>query len=109
MELFSPHPLFSVEFIAGMWFLSFVAASDTQPEPTNMNNNHSTATKSFFKVADEQTKNMVIAAISIRYGITTEQSLEKVTNEKSKSLLDYLKGPVRSAIALTMRSHGITP
>ncbi len=21
----------------GMWFLSFVAASDTQPEPTNMN------------------------------------------------------------------------
>jgi hypothetical protein len=80
-----------------------------QPEPTNMNNNHSTATKSFFKVADEQTKNMVIAAIAIRYGITTEQSLEKVTNEKSKSLLDYLKGPVRSAIALTMRSHGITP
>ena len=32
MELFSPHPLFSVEFITGMWFLSFVAASDTQPE-----------------------------------------------------------------------------
>jgi hypothetical protein len=37
VELFSPHPLFSVEFIMGMWFLSFVAASDTQPEPTNMN------------------------------------------------------------------------
>jgi hypothetical protein len=36
VELFSPHPLFSVEFIMGMWFLSFVAASDTQPEPTNM-------------------------------------------------------------------------
>ena len=29
MELFSPHPLFSVEFITGIWFLSFVAASDT--------------------------------------------------------------------------------
>jgi hypothetical protein len=36
VKLFSPHPLFSVEFIMGMWFLSFVAASDTQPEPTNM-------------------------------------------------------------------------
>jgi NADH:ubiquinone oxidoreductase subunit K len=36
VELFSPHPLFSVEFIMGMWFLSFVAASDTQPEPNNM-------------------------------------------------------------------------
>ena len=36
MALFSPHPLFSVEFITGIWFLSFVAASDTQPEPTNM-------------------------------------------------------------------------
>jgi hypothetical protein len=36
VELFSPHPLFSVEFITGIWFLSFVAASDTQPEPTNM-------------------------------------------------------------------------
>jgi hypothetical protein len=29
VELFSPHPLFSVEFIMGIWFLSFVAASDT--------------------------------------------------------------------------------
>jgi len=37
VELFSPHPLFSVEFITGIWFLSFVAASDTQPEPNNMN------------------------------------------------------------------------
>jgi hypothetical protein len=36
VELFSPHPLFSVEFITGMWFLSFVAASDTQPT-NNMN------------------------------------------------------------------------
>lgn len=36
MELFSPHPLFSVEFITGILFLSFVAASDIQPELTNM-------------------------------------------------------------------------
>jgi hypothetical protein len=36
VELFSPHHLFSVEFIMGMWFFSHVAASDTQPT-TNMN------------------------------------------------------------------------
>jgi len=36
VKLFSPHPIFFVEFITGVWFLSFVAASDIQPEPTNM-------------------------------------------------------------------------
>jgi hypothetical protein len=37
VELFSPHPIFSVEFITGMWFLSFVAASDTKPPTRTMN------------------------------------------------------------------------
>ena len=38
MELFSPHPLFSVEFIQRICEVLLVAASDTQPEPTNMKN-----------------------------------------------------------------------
>jgi hypothetical protein len=36
VELFSPHPLFSVEFIPHVWDCLLVAASDTQPEPINM-------------------------------------------------------------------------
>lgn len=72
-----------------------------------MNNNHHTSTKSFFAVTDEMTKNMVLSAIAMRYGITTDQALEKVTDEKAKSLLEYLSGAVRSAIALSMRGHGI--
>ena len=37
MKLFSPHPLFFVEFITRLWEVLLVAASDQpEPEPTNM-------------------------------------------------------------------------
>jgi hypothetical protein len=52
VELFSPHPLFSVEFIPRMWECLLVAASDTQPEPTNMNNK--LTRKSLRAMADER-------------------------------------------------------
>ena len=55
MELFSPHPVFSVEFITGVWFLSFVAASDTQPEPTNMKTIRTTTTEMFTPDYDPST------------------------------------------------------
>jgi hypothetical protein len=55
VELFSPHPVFSVEFITGVWFLSFVAASDTQPEPTNMKTIRTTTTEMFTPDYDPST------------------------------------------------------
>ena len=73
-----------------------------------MSNTHHIATKSLFEVTDTHTKNMILAAIATRYKITTEQALEKITNEKAKSLLDYLTGATRSAIALAFRAHGIS-
>jgi hypothetical protein len=73
-----------------------------------MNETNNTATKSFFAATDAQMKNMVLAAVATRYGITTEQALEKVTDEKAKSLLDYLSGGVRSAVAISMRGHKIS-
>jgi hypothetical protein len=38
LELFSVILHFSVEFIPHVWEVLLVAASDTQPEPTNMKN-----------------------------------------------------------------------
>jgi len=63
VELFSPHPLFSVEFITGIWFLSFVAASDTQPEPNNM-------------TATEPTRNSIASLITNTEVLKMLKSLE---------------------------------
>ena len=68
--------------------------------------NHIT-TKAFFAATDTQMKNMVLAAIANRYGITTDQAFKEVTDEDAEGLLDYLTGSVRIATALIMKRHGL--
>jgi hypothetical protein len=52
LKLFSVILHFSVEFIPHVWEVLLVAASDTQPEPTNMNNK--LTRKSLRTMADER-------------------------------------------------------
>jgi hypothetical protein len=70
VELFSPHPLFSVEFITGMWFLSFVAASDTQPEPNNM----TTQIKFGFRKGNQKRGKIIT-------GVTVQEYLKSIGSE----------------------------
>lgn len=71
-----------------------------------MNNQATNA--AFLAATDEATRNEVLAAVAIRYGITRHEALSEVTREGAEHLLDYLTGTVRTAISVLMRRHGLS-
>jgi len=57
---------------------------------------------------DSKTRDEVLSAVAIQYGISKEEALEEITNEQAEHLLDYLTGTTRTAISLLMRRHDAT-
>ena len=66
-----------------------------------------TLNRAFLTVIDTKTKNEVLDSIANHYGIAKGEAMEEVTHEESEHLLDYLTGPIRMAISVLMRRHGI--
>jgi hypothetical protein len=85
VELFSPHPLFSVEFIAGIWFLSFVAASDTN----NQQNHNMKPTRTIHINGWEINKYENYS--KIRYVASYRNEVGEIVKDFSKSKLSVVK------------------
>ena len=61
----------------------------------------------FHSVIDKKTKEEIITSIANNYGISKAEALDEVTSEESEHLLDYLSGPIRSAVSLLFKRHAI--
>jgi hypothetical protein len=85
VELFSPHPLFSVEFIAGIWFLSFVAASDTN----NQQNHNMKPTRTIHINGWEINKYENYS--KVRYVATYRNELGEIVKDFSRQKLSVVK------------------
>jgi uncharacterized phage-associated protein len=64
--------------------------------------------KKFLSVTDAKTRDDVLSAVANHYGITKDAALEEITHDEAEHLLDYLTGPVRTAISVLMLRHGLT-
>lgn len=95
MELFSPHPLFFVEFIPHLWELLLVAASDIQIEPTNMKPIRTTTTEMFTPDYDPSTGQKFTGSHSA-FLVVVNRNGDTVTETH---LGDKGIGPVRPVLA----------
>jgi predicted DsbA family dithiol-disulfide isomerase len=69
--------------------------------------NNGSVTAAFFAVTDAATKRDILQNIATHYGISAEDAHAEVTDREAESLLDYVTGPMRAAVSLAMRRHGL--
>lgn len=63
-------------------------------------------TRQFLKATDAKTSDEILSAIAKNYGITKDEALAEVSDDKAEHLLDYLTGGVRAATSILMRRQG---
>jgi hypothetical protein len=68
---------------------------------------NATITKEFLSTTDAETQASVINAIAKHYGCSQDEAFAEITDKDAEHLLDYLTEPVRSAIHLIMKRHGL--
>ena len=61
----------------------------------------------FLAATDAATEHEVLEAIAIHYGIDNDAARAEVTDADAEHLLDYLVGPIRSAVSVLMRRRGL--
>jgi len=61
----------------------------------------------FLSVIDKKTKEEIIDSIANNYGISKTEAIDEVTSEESEHLLDYLSGPIRSAVSLLFKRYAL--
>lgn len=61
--------------------------------------------REFLSEIDAKTKADVLENIAKHYGITSAEAYEEVTAEEAEHLLDFVTGPVRTAVSVLMQSH----
>lgn len=68
---------------------------------------NSEKTRKFFTLTDLKTKNQIIGAVALHYGITEAEAFEELIDPDAESLLDYLTGATRTAAHVLYQRHGL--
>lgn len=68
---------------------------------------HGEANAALLAAVDAKIKDAILANIANHYGIKPEQAMSEVTGEAAVSILDYVTGPMRAAVSMLRRQHGI--
>jgi hypothetical protein len=61
----------------------------------------------FLSVIDSKSKALILDAIAVRSGISSEEAYAEVADPEAERLLDYLVEPQRTAALALMQRHGI--
>lgn len=68
--------------------------------------NHGKQSKAILAAIDSQSKSAILANVAKQYGISQADAYEEVTDDEAESLLDYVTGTTRPAVAALMIRHG---
>ncbi len=60
----------------------------------------------FLAAIEVDAKDLILASIAKRYGISAEAAFDEVTDRDAEHLLDYMAEPHRSATSVLMQAHG---
>jgi len=64
-------------------------------------------TKKFLESVDAKTKGEILGNIASNYGINRKEALEEILDSGAEHLLDYVTGPMRTAVSLLMKRYNL--
>ncbi len=62
--------------------------------------------KKFLATVDAKSKDMILASIAKRYGISPAEMYDELVDEDAENILDYMTGPERTAAYALYQRHG---